>query len=229
MASRSGPPTANGALCRNDEQHPFSDPLRKVRRVSRFEPASAADLLAFVRNQLLALVVSDGPQGHLTTPLPLLAQTDDTGAIVEFFGHFALANPQVAVVRENPRALILFQGPHAYVPPAWVSAERWAPTWNYAMAQFEVEIRLLPEENDRAIAELLAAVEGNGPSAWTVEAMGDRYAKMLPHIIAFRARVTGVSAKFKLGQDESDETFEEIVAALGDGPLARLMRDARRR
>ncbi len=95
------------------------------------------------------------------------------------------------------------------------------------MAQFEVDIRLLPEENDRAITELVNALEGQEPGAWSAAAMGDRYAKMLPHIVAFRATVIRTEAKFKLGQDESATAFDEIVAALGDTPLSQMMRMAR--
>ncbi|WP_235364665.1 FMN-binding negative transcriptional regulator [Sphingomonas sp. ERG5] len=193
----------------------------------KFSPKSPADVTDFVRAQMLGLVVSDGPGGYAMTPLPFLPQVGPAGEVVEFFGHFARANPQVAMVRDRPRALILFQGPHAYVPPAWVSTPGWAPTWNYAVAQFEVDIRLLPEENDRAIAELVSALEGREPDGWTVEAMGDRYASMLPHIVAFRATVVRAQVKFKLGQDESATAFEEIVVALGDTPLSRMMRAAR--
>lgn len=194
----------------------------------KFSPRSPEDVAAFVRAQMLGLVISNGPQGYATTPLPLLPHTDEAGAVIEFFGHFARANPQVGIVRDRPRALILFQGPHAYIPPAWVSSPGWAPTWNYALAQFEVDISLLPEENDRAIAELVNALEGQASGAWTIDTMGDRYARMLPHIVAFRARVIRSDAKFKLGQDESDTAFAEIVDALGETPLSRMMRDARR-
>jgi transcriptional regulator len=50
---------------------------------------------------------------------------------------------------------------------------------------------------------------------------------MLPHIVAFRATVIRAEAKFKLGQDESATSFDEIVAALGDTPLSQMMRVAR--
>lgn len=68
-------------------------------------------------------------------------------------------------------------------------------------------------------------MEGDRPDAWKVDSLGDRYARLPPHVIAFRAHVTSATAKFKLGQDERAETFAEILAALGDTPLARLMTD----
>nr|WP_229362738.1 hypothetical protein [Sphingomonas sp. PL-96] len=57
--------------------------------------------------------------------------------------------------------------------------------------------------------------------------MGARYAGLLAHVIAFRAIVVRSSARFKLGQDESDTSFGEILSALGDNALARAMRTQR--
>lgn len=191
--------------------------------------ATPSEIATFVREQLLALVVSSAGNEMLTTPLPLLTETDTTGAVTSFLGHFALSNPQVELVRRQPRALILFQGPHAYIRPGWVSRPGWAPTWNYVLAQFEVKISLLPQANDEAIRALVTALEGNAPDSWRVEQVGKRYPSMVQRVIAFRAAVISSRGRFKLGQDETDETFAEIVAALGDAPLAGMMRQRRTR
>lgn len=186
--------------------------------------ATPGEIATFVREQMLGLVVSSVGEETLTTPLPLLTETDATGTVTSFLGHFALSNPQVELIRRQPRALILFQGPHAYIRPGWVSRPGWAPTWNYVLAQFEVSLALLPQANDDAIRALVTALEGDAPESWRVEQVGQRYASMVRRVIAFRAAVISSRARFKLGQDESDETFMQIVAALGDGPLARMMR-----
>jgi transcriptional regulator len=188
--------------------------------MNRFEPGSPADVAALTRGQMLGLVIS----GPLVTPLPLLTETDETGVVTGFFGHFGLTNPQVEALKADPRALIVFQGPHAYVPPAWVSDPTWAPTWNYALASFQVEIVFDASENERSIVELSRALEGD---RWTPAQMGARFAPMLTRIIAFRAKVVGAEAKFKLGQDEKPTTFAEVVEALGDAPIVSLMKQQR--
>lgn len=190
--------------------------------------ASALEIATFVGEQKLALVVSGDGNEVLTTPLPLLAETDATGAVKSFLGHFALANPQVELIRRQSRALVLFQGPHAYIRPGWISQPGWAPTWNYMLAQFQVEISLMPEANDEAIRALVTALEGDEPDSWRVERVGKRYSSMLQRIIAFRASVTRARGRFKLGQDESDKSFAEILAALGDAPLGSMMRRQRK-
>lgn len=186
-----------------------------------FVARDQADIAALVRANPLALVVSHGADAFRATPLPLLPEIGADGAIAAFLGHFALSNPQVALVRADPRALVIFQGPHGYISPSAVSNPTWAPTWNYAIAQFEVEIRLAPEENGPAIEQLVEAMEGD---RWSTARIGGRYERMLRHIVAFHADVLVTRARFKLGQDEPRETFAEICAAEGDTPLGAMMR-----
>jgi transcriptional regulator len=57
--------------------------------------------------------------------------------------------------------------------------------------------------------------------------MGARYDQLKPHIIAFRAEVLETHAKFKLGQDENDAVFRDIVDGLADRALADWMNRTR--
>lgn len=191
-----------------------------------FEPRSEADLLRLIDEYPLAWVVSvGGAVGVGATPLPLLAETDGSGRINALFGHFALVNPQVAQLRADPRAKILFTGPHGYISPEPVSQPGWAPTWNYATAQFDVEVEFRPQENDSALERLVARMERDRRDPWTIAGMGERYGLLAPRVIAFRAHVRSKMGRFKLGQDESAQTLSELLAALDDAALVRWMRD----
>jgi len=58
--------------------------------------------------------------------------------------------------------------------------------------------------------------------------MHARYAQLLQRIVPFRATVLDIRAKFKLGQDERDDTFPEILHGLeqdGHAALIAMMRD----
>ena len=182
--------------------------------------AKPEDVAALIAAHPLAWLVSGGPAELAATPLPLLGETDADGRIVALFGHFARSNPQVAALERDPRAAILFQGPHGYISPTLVSNPSWGPTWNYAVARFEVDIAFVPDETGDAVWRLAAALEKDSPPRWTPAAMGERYDQLLPHIVAFRATVRTATARFKLGQDEQRTTFDEIVAGLGPSELA---------
>lgn len=188
-----------------------------------FEPRTEADLLRLIEEYPLAWVVSMGA-GSGATPLPLLAETSAAGRISALFGHFALSNPQVALLRAAPQAKILFTGPHGYISPELVSKPDWAPTWNYATAQFDVEIEFLPEENAEALERLVTKMERERRDPWTIARMGERYALMVRRVVAFRAHVRTGNGRFKLGQDESPQTLSEVLAKLDDAALVRWMK-----
>ena len=190
-----------------------------------FAPRSEGDLVRLIDEYPLAWVVSAGGDGFGATPLPLLAETDDAGRIVALFGHFALANPQVALLRQSPRAKILFMGPHGYISPEPVSKPGWAPTWNYATAQFDVEIEFLPLENDQALERLVTHMERGRRTPWTIAKMGERYGQLVHRIVAFRAHVRTTQGRFKLGQDEAPQTLSELLGTLDDPALVRWMKE----
>ncbi|MFK4872372.1 FMN-binding negative transcriptional regulator [Novosphingobium sp. ZW T3_23] len=193
--------------------------------MSRWSPRNAAEIAALVAHHPLAWVVSGTPSFH-ATPLPLVADLAADGSIAALIGHFALANPQVEALRQQPRALLLFQGAQGYISPELVTQPQWAPTWNYAVARFEVDVAFSPQDNGEALDRLIAHMEGDRPDRWTVAKMGERYEPMSRHIIAFRATVLSCEATFKLGQDERPESLAQILAGHPDAGLAAAMREA---
>lgn len=182
-----------------------------------YDPRDAADVRQLIAEYPLAWLIAGD---FNASPLPLIAETDDSGAVVALFGHCALRNPLVAGFRANPRGLILFNGPSGYVPTKLLSKPDWAPTWNYAVLRFTVEVEFVGEETRDAIEQLVAKMEGGD---WSTESLGARYETMLDQIIAFRAHVRSAEHSFKLGQDESPQGFAEIVAGHPDRTLAKWM------
>lgn len=188
-----------------------------------FEPRTDADFLQLIEEYPLAWVVSKGDLGFSATPLPLLAERGADGAVVSLLGHFALSNPHVEILRTHPQATILFMGPQDYISPELVSSAGWAPTWNYATAQFNVRIELLPEENAQALQKLVHWMERGRQVPWTIARVGARYDQMVKRIIAFRAHVQSTRGRFKLGQDESAQTRAEVMSKLDNEDLVRWM------
>lgn len=184
---------------------------------SRFDPQSEADSARLIADHPLAWLVS---RNFNASPLPLLAETGDDGSVTALFGHCALSNPLVADFRADSAGMVLFNGPAGYVSPALLSKPDWAPTWNYAVLRYRVEIEFVGKETSDAIERLVKAMEGDN---WSTDRLGPRYASLLQHIIAFRAHVRAADPVFKLGQDESADGFAEIVARHPDRTLAAWM------
>lgn len=188
-----------------------------------FEPRTQADLLELIGEYPLAWVVSADSSGFCATPLPMLAEPGPDGQIASLLGHFALSNPHVAMLRSAAQASILFMGPQGYISPELISKPGWAPTWNYAMAQFDVQIEFVPQENSQALEKLVYWMERGRQVPWTIARMGSRYEQMARKIVAFRARVQRVRGRFKLGQDETQQTRTEMLQKLDNADLVRWM------
>lgn len=184
--------------------------------MSKFGARTAADTARLVDAVPLAWVVSGVGENFRATLLPIRAVTDNSGRIVRLMGHFARRNDQVKLLAEDPRAAILFLGPNGYVSPSWMVDRTQAPTWNYASAQFLVEIEFFddPERVRAHLEDLVQAMEGERENAWTVEETAHRYAALSRNVAGFDARIVETREKFKLGQDERPDVFTDIMAGL---------------
>lgn len=193
----------------------------------KYAARSEADILALVTANPFAWVVGAG-EDFSATPLPLRPRLDDAGQLTALAGHFARSNPQVERLRAQPRALMLFMGPHGYVSPSWMADRTQAPTWNYACAAFACDVVFdeSPAATRAVLDDLIEAMEAGRPEAWRTDDMGPRYEGLSRGVVGFRAEIRARRVVFKLGQDERDDVFADIMAALrqqGPQDLARLM------
>lgn len=185
-------------------------------RTDPFAPKTDEQVLRLVLGNPLAWIVSQGADGLRASPMPLRPRVGGDGRIAALEGHLPRSNPQFAALERDPRALLLFSGPHGYVSPSWVSNRTWAPTWNFAVVQFVVDFEFdeTPARLDAHLHDLVEAMERGRPGAWRLEEMGARYDTLKRMIVPFDAKVVEQRARFKLGQDERDTVFAEITAAL---------------
>jgi transcriptional regulator len=200
-----------------------------MRLSSTFVPDDAGALARFIKLNPLAQVVSALGDDIEATPLPLVPETDASGAVKALIGHFARANRHVDLLRQSRRAICIFQGPHGYVSLSWMQDRSQAPTWNFETAHLVVDVDLVRDEAETAAAIelLLGAVERDESGRWHSHELGDRYTRLLRGVIGFRAEVVDIRIKFKLGQNERDDVYADIIAGLlrtGNVPLALAMR-----
>ena len=181
-----------------------------------FRPRDDRDVVALVDAWPLAWVVCGKPADFAATPLPLQIRCDTQGRPVRLVGHFARSNPQVEQLRQDPEALVLLLGPQGYISPSWFDDRSMAPTWTYTSAAFRVRIVLEddPVTIRQRIEELVTAVEAHHPQPWRIEDMGERFASLAQHVVGFHADILEMRASFKLGQDEREDVFADILAGL---------------
>ncbi len=193
-----------------------------------FRPRHASEIDRLIAHHPLALVISSEGTQIEASPLPLVLQRDTRGEGV-LIGHFSRHNPQLALIRRQPRALVAFSGAQGYISTSWFRDRRYAPTWNYEAVHLQVHITLedSPEAAAAALDTLVAHVEAPYPRPWHASEMGARKAQLAQHIVAFRARILDTQAQFKLGQGDPPEVMEDTYAGLeryGQHALALAMR-----
>lgn len=224
LAVRRAPLQSRRDGAQDEQGRPEARGWRVTNAFARFDDA---DVLALVAEFPLAWIVARGASSDPAEAslLPLLGEYDEAGRLVRLLGHLGRRNPLYALLSARPAATILFNGPHGYVSPAQAEWRDWGPTWNYAQLTVAADILFEPDGADAALTALVEAMEGpTDDGGWSSAELGGRYAGMAGAIVAFRAHVTAVAGRFKLGQDERRPVFDAIVRNHPDAALVRWMR-----
>ena len=183
---------------------------------AKYAPKQANDITDLVTAYPFGWIIGGG-----ATALPFRPILDAEGRLTGLHGHFARSNPQAAKLRAEPEALILILGPHGYISPSWMADRTQAPTWNYASAVFRCQIDFIddPAETLVLLGDLIDHMEMGRDKAWSLGDMGPRAHTLSRGIIAFKADILEHQAAFKLGQDERDDVYGDIIRALTDQAL----------
>jgi transcriptional regulator len=194
-----------------------------------FRVREHADAIAFMNANPFAILVSSTDDGPFATHLPLSVRTTDEHVIVR--GHVAKANPHWRYLEKQPKCLIIFHGPHAFVSTANYTTRETVPTWNYGAAHVYGNARLFTstEELQGMLHELIATFERPYAEQWA--GLSETYReRMLNHIVGFEITATRIEGKFKLSQNRSREEQANVITSLEQADdtavsgVARMMR-----
>ncbi|OEZ51292.1 protease synthase and sporulation protein PAI 2 [Janthinobacterium sp. MP5059B] len=124
--------------------------------------------------------------------------------------HVARANPLWRGAGGNDECMVIFQGPHAYITPAWYAEKQRSgkevPTFNYAVVHAHGPLRAI---DDAAwllglVERLTARHEAGLATPWQVaDAPAGYIEKLLKAIIGIEIPLTRITGKWKLGQNRS--------------------------
>ena len=175
-------------------------------------------LHGLIREHSFATLVSQLDDGQFfATHMPFLldAERGPSGTLV---GHMARANPHWQAFSSRAReALVIFQGPHAYISPNWYRSTQAVPTWNYSAVHAYGRPQLM-EEPRRVRALLEATVqtfESGLPEEWTTGHVSEEYiAGLIRGIVAFEVPIDRLEGKRKLGQNRPVADAESAAAGL---------------
>ncbi len=166
--------------------------------------------------------MTQGVGGLQATHVPVLVLPDP----LRVRGHVARANQQAGPGDLAQDALIILQGPQAYVSPSLYPSKarhgQVVPTWNYEAVHLSGRLEWFTDAGRLlALVEAQTArFEAGRPEPWAVSDAPQAYVdQMLGAITGFEMVVDRFEAARKLSQNRTAEDRAGVLAALSASPL----------
>lgn len=181
-------------------------------------------ILGFVEAHPFGALVTTGAEGLFATHLPFVLDRG-RGAHGVLQGHVARANPHPRLAAGDAQALVIFQGPHAYVTPAWYPAKqehgKVVPTWNYVAVHVYGRLRFVEDPGFlRAHLEALTRQhEGGREHPWSLgDAPEEFVAGLVAAIVGVEVEITRLEGKWKMSQNRPAADVDGVIRGLGASP-----------
>jgi transcriptional regulator len=180
-------------------------------------------LRALFRAHPLASLVTHGANGLTANLVPFTLvegdKAENGGDTLR--AHMARANPQLDDLRAGGEALVIFQGPQAYISPSWYATKqehgKVVPTWNYIVVQAWGQPRVI-EDAAWLLAQIGALTtmqEGGRAEPWSVTDAPEPFiATQLRGIVGLELPVGRVEGKWKASQNQPDANRAGVVRGL---------------
>lgn len=182
---------------------------------SQFAVTNPAILAEVIGQFPFATLVTHDGQAPFATHLPVLFRPDQ-GPQGTIRAHLARANPQWRHFEDGSEALVVFQGPHAYVSPSWYRAQLAVPTWNYVVVHAYGRPRLIEDQAEfsQLLRDTTAQFESGRPNPWTADLPADYWHRMQNAIVGFEIPIARIEGKFKLSQNRQADDVTGVITAL---------------
>ena len=177
---------------------------------AQFEEKRPEVLHELVRTHPLGLLITLADSGLQANPIPFFLDADPAGGAGVLRAHVARANPVWYEARADVEALVVFQGPQAYVSPNWYPSKadhgKVVPTWNYVMVQARGTLRAIDDAAwvHALVSRLTTHHEATQPKPWAVtDAPPDYIATMTRAIVGIEITLSALTGKWKVSQNRS--------------------------
>ena len=184
-------------------------------------------LLGTIRALKLAAIVIRENGRFSVAQVPVLVRDpgDPDAARIEF--HVALGNPFWRDVGDGCDALLMVQGPHAYIHPGWYETKKQTgkavPTWNYVTVHAEGRLSV---RRDRAwlvghLEALTGESESGRPDEWTLgDAPTDYLERQLKGIVGLELTIGRLQGVWKMIQHHPEVNKLGVIDGLSQSGRA---------
>ncbi len=195
-----------------------------------FRKTEIEGLHNFIQENNFAVVITANNNIPEASHLPLLIDPA-RGKFGTLTGHLARANPMWHDFEAGKETLIIFQGPHTYISPAWYQEQPSVPTWNYTVVHAYGKPQIIedPQKLEAILKKLVEKHEAGFEVPWKMDLPEDYLQKMLRAIVGFEMEISRLEGKFKLSQNRPEIDQKLVARRLekspfpGDTAVARMM------
>jgi transcriptional regulator len=181
---------------------------------------------ALMRARPFAILLTHGTDGLMATHLPTVLKVDGQAPLGRIECHLARPNPQWRSFAPEADALMIFQGPEAYVRPGWYPSKaehaKVVPTWNYAVVHAYGRLEVI---EDRVwllahVSELTRQQEAPFTEPWsTADAPESFLAAMVRGIVGLTFTISRLEGKAKMSQNREPRDRAGVVRGLTERGL----------
>jgi transcriptional regulator len=178
-----------------------------------FQVTDMDEVKEFIQANSFGTIVTTKQGKPIATHIPL--EFRKIGDEYYITGHMAYGNPQWRTFETCESALVMYQGPHAYISSSWYGHEN-VPTWNYqAVHVYGKPIILEEEELKQDLIMLLEKYEKHRekPILWD-KLSPQLLDRELKGIVGFKIKVQEIQAAYKLSQNRNEEDYDNIIDQL---------------
>jgi len=188
---------------------------------AHFEEKRPEVLAELVRTHPLGLLVTLADAGLQANSIPFFLDADPAGGPGILRAHVARANPLWREARTDVEALVVFQGPQAYVSPGWYPSKaehgKVVPTWNYVMVQARGLLRAIDDAAwvHALVSRLTTHHEAAQAKPWAVtDAPAPYIDTMTRAIVGIEIVLTALTGKWKVSQNRSTADRAGVAGGL---------------
>lgn len=194
-----------------------------IRAVSYFHPmyvpkhfqwTDEAELRVFIQENPLGLLTSNGDDAPVAAHLPFLYSDDILTT------HLYRHNTIVKALQANPKSLVVFSVPGAYISPTWYEKGTSVPTWNYMAVHIYGDALILdnPKDKDQIMRDMIEKLEPTYLPQY--EQLDPTYkTNMIAQVCGVKLKVERIEAQKKLSQNRSVQDQQNIIRQLKDQNL----------
>lgn len=189
-----------------------------------FEETRAHVMHELMLRYSLGSLVLMTPGGMEANSLPIEIDTS-SGEFGTLRCHFGRGNPMWKNLIHGTDAMVIFQGPNAYISPRWYVAgqksKKVLPSWNFAVVHAYGTPRIVDDKSWllEHLTALVAQNERRQPKPWSLaEAPIDFVQQSAEHLIGMEIPITKLVGKWFTSQQRTTADRESLASALHGCP-----------